>query len=314
MSVIVFGSLNMDLVSRTSRLPIAGETLIGSDFYTTPGGKGANQAVAVAKLGIETKMIGRVGGDTFGQELLAALHLVGVDTDGVKIDRSTHSGVAVITVADTGENQIIGVLGANDRLDTTDVDRLIQQLPHAKALLLQLEIPLTTMREAAIAAHRAGVPVLLDPAPAPKESIADVYPFVDYLLPNEVEVGQLVGFAVNSPDTAAKAAATLQAQGVKTVIIKLGAQGVFCATSDETLFVPAFAVNAIDTVAAGDAFAGGFAAALVEGLPLQTALRWGSAAGALATTKIGAQSAMSDRATFTAFLQQHARRDDYPSH
>lgn len=305
MTVIVFGSLNMDLVSRTPRLPMSGETIIGSDFYTTPGGKGANQAVAVAKLGILTKMIGRVGGDTFGQELLAALHLVGVDTDDVKIDRSTHSGVAVITVADTGENQIIGVLGANDRLDSTDVDRLIQQLPDAKALLLQLEIPLATMRAAAIAAHEAGVPVLLDPAPAPKESIRDVYQFVDYLLPNEIEAGQLVDFAVNSPETAAKAASTLQAQGVKTVIIKLGAQGVFCAAPNETLFVPAFSVNAIDTVAAGDAFAGGFAAALVEGLPLQTALRWGSAAGALATTKIGAQSAMSDRATFEAFLQQH---------
>ncbi|MDX2228325.1 MAG: ribokinase [Leptolyngbyaceae cyanobacterium bins.349] len=305
MSVLVFGSLNMDLVSRTPRLPRSGETLIGSDFYTTPGGKGANQAVAIARLGIPTQMIGRVGGDPFGQELLAALHLAGVETDGVKIDSSTHSGVAVITVADTGENQIIGVLGANNRLDGTDVARLNQLLPQAQALLLQLEIPIATMQAAAIAAHQAGVPVLLDPAPVPNQAIAEVYPFVDYLLPNEVEAGQLVGFPVTTPESAAKAATALQAQGAKTVVIKLGAQGVYCATPTDTLFVPAFRVTVIDTVAAGDAFAGGFAAALVEGLPLEKALIWGCAAGALATTQIGAQSAMSDRATFLAFLQQH---------
>mgnify|MGYP002777066704 CR=1 FL=1 len=304
MVVLVFGSLNLDLVSRTPRLPLPGETIIGSNFYTTPGGKGANQAVAIARLGLPTLMIGRVGGDSFGQALLIAIQQAGVDSSGVTVDDSVHSGVAVITVTDGGENQIIGVLGANARVGDRELDLLNQYLPQAKALLLQLEVPIAAVKAAAIAAHQAGVPVILDPAPAPTESISDVYPFVDYLVPNEVEAAQLVGFPVNSPATAANAAMTLQQQGATTVMVKLGAQGVFCATPTEQWFVPAFAVNAIDTVAAGDAFAGGFAAALVSGLSLQESLTWGNAAGALATTQKGAQSAMSDRATFLAFLQQ----------
>ncbi len=301
MSAIVFGSLNMDLVVRSPRLLQSGETLIGSDFYTTPGGKGANQAVAAAKLGISTQMIGRVGNDAFGQELLAGLKAVGVGTDGVWVN-ATHSGVAVITVAATGENQIIGVFGANGTVDETDVERLTARLPGTKLLLLQLEVPIAAVKQAAQVAHAAGVPVILDPAPVPTEAIASLYPFIDILMPNEIEAGQLVGFSVNSPVLAALAAKVLQEQGVKTVIVKLGAQGVFCATPDETFFVPAFAVEAIDTVAAGDAFAGGLAAALIEGASLRQAVIWGAAAGALATTKKGAQAAMPDRPTFNAFL------------
>jgi ribokinase len=301
MSVIVFGSLNMDLVVRTPRLLESGETLIGSDFYTTPGGKGANQAVAVATLGISTEIIGRVGDDAFGRELLAGLKAVGVGTDGVLVD-ATHSGVAMITVAATGENQIIGVFGANGAVDETDVERLKARLAGTKLLLLQLEIPIAAVKQAAQVAHAAGVSVILDPAPVPTEAIASLYPLIDILVPNEIEAGQLVGLPVTSPETAAIAAGILQQQGAKTVIIKLGAQGVFCATPDETFFVPAFAVEAIDTVAAGDAFAGGLAVALVEGASIQQAVKWGSAAGALATTKNGAQAAMPDRPTFSAFL------------
>ena len=301
MSIIVFGSLNMDLVVRTPRLLQAGETLIGSDFYTTPGGKGANQAVAAAKLGIPTELVGRVGEDAFGLELLAELRAVGVGVEGVLVD-ATHSGVAVITVAATGENQIIGVFGANGNVDETDVERLKTKLSDTQLLLLQLEIPIAAVKQAAQAAQAAGVRVILDPAPVPAEAIASLYPFIDILVPNEIEAGQLVGFAVNSPDTAAIAAEMLQQQGAKTVIVKLGAQGILCATPDETFFVPAFAVEAIDTVAAGDAFAGGLAAALVEGVSLKKAVVWGAAAGALATTKKGAQAAMPDRPTFNAFL------------
>jgi len=301
MSIVVFGSLNMDLVVRTPRLLQSGETLIGSDFYMTVGGKGANQAVAAARLGVSTEIIGRVGDDAFGLELLAELKAVGVGTDGILVD-ATHSGVAVITVAATGENQIIGVFGANGNVDETDVERLKIRLPGTKLLLLQLEIPIAAVKQAAQVAHAAGVQVILDPAPVPTETIASLYPFIDILVPNEVEAGQLVGFAVNSPETAAMAARVLQHQGAKTVIVKLGAQGVFCATPDETFFVPAFKVEAIDTVAAGDAFAGGLAAALIEGASLWQAVKWGAAAGALATTKKGAQAAMPDRPTFNSFL------------
>lgn len=304
MTVVVFGSINMDLVTRTPRLPQPSETIIGSEFFTTPGGKGANQAVAVARLGILTQMVGRVGGDEFGHQLLESLQTAGVKIRGVHVDHSTHSGVAVITVADDGENQIIGVPGANGELDGTDIERLLELLPKADALLLQLEVPLPVVKRAAQAARQAGVRVLLDPAPVPGEAIADLYPCVDILLPNEVEAGHLVGFPVNSPETAAAAAALFQQQGAQTVIVKLGAQGVFCATPDDAFFVPAFSIAAVDTVAAGDAFAGGLTAALVEGKPLRQAVIWGSATGALTATKVGAQSAMPDRAALEAFLQE----------
>lgn len=306
MTAIVFGSVNMDLVSRVPRLLHPGETLMGSEFSTTPGGKGANQAVALARLGVPTQMIGRVGGDAFGQELLAALRSAGVQTDAIQIDADTHSGVAIITVAATGENQIIGVLGANGRVGEADVQRLEECLLQADVLLLQLEVSLPAVRSAAKVAHAAGVRVILDPAPVPAESIADLYPLIDILVPNEVEAGQLTGLTVRDPETAAEAATRLRQQGANTVIVKLGAQGVFCDTGESAWFTPAFAVTAIDTVAAGDAFAGGLAAALVEGLPLPPAIVWGAAAGALAATQVGAQAAMPDRATFDQFLRERA--------
>jgi ribokinase len=302
--VLVFGSLNMDLVTRTYRLPRAGETLLGSDFFTTPGGKGANQAVALARLGIPTEMVGRVGKDGFGQELLTSLQLAGVGTELIRVDPATHSGVAVITVSASGENQIIGVLGANGQMDVTDVDRMRPWLSQADALLLQLEVPVSVVKAAAKAAHEQGIRVILDPAPVPPVAIAELYPLVDFLLPNEIEAGQLVGFPVHDRETAAAAAVVLQEQGAQTVIIKLGAQGVFCATAEDGFFTPAFAVHAVDTVAAGDAFAGGLVAALVKGQDLHRAIAWGAAAGALATTKVGAQTAMPDRATFDAFLAE----------
>jgi ribokinase len=303
MSIVVFGSLNMDLVTRTDRLPRPGETLMGRQFFTTPGGKGANQAVAAAKLGVPTILVGRVGQDDFGQELLTGLRSFQVQTDGIDRDASTHTGVAVINVADTGENQIIGIAGANGNLDASDVDRLKSYLPTAKILLLQLEIALPAVRRAVQTAHQAGIPIMLDPAPVPSASIADLYPLIDLLVPNEVEAGQLVGFPVRDAQTAAQAAQVLRSQGAKTVIVKLGAQGAYCLPEKgEPFFTAAFAVQAIDTVAAGDAFAGGLAVAWVEGRPLAEAILWGCAAGALATTQVGAQVAMSDRSTFEQFL------------
>lgn len=300
--VIVFGSVNMDLVTRTSRFPEPGETLLGSNFFTTPGGKGANQAVAAARLGLPTYMVGRVGSDAFGQELLASLRSAGVNTDYVLVDGANHSGVAVITVADGGKNQIIGVLGANGQVDATDVERMRPLIAKADALMLQLEVPVATVRLAARVAHAAGVRVLLDPAPVQTTDLDDLYPLVDVLLPNEVEASQLVGFTVDTPETAIRAAQVLRQKGAATVVVKLGAQGAVCVTADDTFFVPAFAVDAIDTVAAGDAFAGGLVTALVAEQSLRQAVVWGAAAGALATTKVGAQEAMSDRPTFDAFL------------
>lgn len=294
----------MDLVAKAPRLPIPGETLIGHNFSTIPGGKGANQAVAVARLGIPTFMVGRVGKDNEGQELLSSLQGDGVDTDGVLIDESERSGVAAIAVDDRGENHIIVIPGVNGHVNEEDVERLTHKLPGAAALLLQLEIPLLAVQKAASAAQKAGVRVILDPAPARTNLPTDLYPLVDIITPNAVEVAQLVGFQVDNPGDARRAAAVLRQRGVGTVVVKLGAQGVFCATADETFFLAAFAVLAVDTVAAGDAFNGGLAAALAEGLSLRQAVVWGAAAGALSATKAGAQSSLPDRNTFNAFLNE----------
>jgi ribokinase len=304
-SILVFGSINMDLVTKTPRLPVAGETLTGYEFFTAGGGKGANQAVAAARLGISTQIVGRLGNDDFGRQLLRHLQAAGVQTDGVLVDETTSSGVAVITVDDAGENNIIIIGGANGRLNETDVERLRSRLPGAAALLMQLEIPMATVQLAAQAAHSAGVPVILDPAPA--QDIPDeLYPLIDIITPNQLEASQLVGFPVDGQEAARQASAELQQRGVSTVIVKLGDRGVFCATAEETFFVPAFSIQAVDTVAAGDAFNGALAVALAEGRLLREAVVWGAAAGALSATKAGAQPSLPDRETFEAFLKQRS--------
>jgi len=305
MSMIVFGSINMDLVARVPRLPLAKETLLGDDFAQIPGGKGANQAVALARLGIPTYIVGRVGADNFGTALIENLQFAGVQTENITIDRSASSGVALINVDDRGENQIVVVGGANSRIDQDDVNRLINLLPSAMGLLLQLEIPMTAVIAAAKLAKKAHVKVILDPAPAPSYLPDELYQLVEIITPNEVEAGQLVGFTVDERETAATAATILLERGVKCAIVKLGDGGVLCATDEETFFVPAFSVKAIDTVAAGDAFNAGLAAALAEGLDLREAVTWGTAAGALSVTKQGAQTSLPDRVTFDQFLQEN---------
>lgn len=309
MSIIVFGSINIDLVATAPRLPIAGETLLGDNFLKVPGGKGANQAVALAKLGVPTQMVGRVGGDSFGAELVQNLHDAGVQTDKIFVDETVSSGVAMITVAHNGDNEIIVIPGANGQVNQEDVERLSRILPTAKALLLQLEIPINTVVAAAQAARNANITVILDPAPAQADLPAELYPLVDIITPNEVEAGQLVGFPVDGEDAAAKAAGVLLQRGVKSAIVKLGAKGVICATEKEVFFVPAFSVEAVDTVAAGDAFNGGLAAGLYTGLSLNQAVVWGAAAGALAATKLGAQTSLPDRFTFDTFLKERGRED-----
>jgi ribokinase len=306
--IIVFGSINMDLVTRTPRLPVAGETLQGYEFFTAPGGKGANQAVAAARLGISTQIVGRLGDDDFGRQLLAGLQGADVQTDGILVDESASSGVAVIAVDDAGENNIIIVAGANGCVNQQDVERLTDLLPGAAALLLQFEIPLPAVLAAAQAARQAGVLVILDPAPAKENIPPELYPLIDIITPNEIEASQLVGFPIEGQEAAAKASAELRQRGVGTVIVKLGAQGVFCAAGAETFFVPAFSVRAVDTVAAGDAFNGGLAAALADGRSLRDAVVWGAAAGAISATKAGAQPSLPDRKTFNAFLKERSIR------
>ncbi len=302
MAVVVFGSINMDLVARTPRLPAPAETIMGREFFTAPGGKGANQAVAVARLNCDTKMVGRVGSDAFGPELRQNLAQAGVDTTPILTDSETSSGVAIIAVDDSAQNNIIIIPGANGRVNHTDVDRLGQYLENTTLLLLQLEVPLMAVQAAATLARQKNVTVILDPAPA-RDLPSTLYPLIDVITPNEVEAAQLVGFPVKTKEDGLKAAQTLLERGVKTAIVKMGALGVVYATATETGFLPAFTIKAVDTTAAGDAFNGGLAAALVQGLPLPEAVRWGAAAGALSATKTGAQPSMAAKAEFDAFLQ-----------
>jgi len=304
MSILVFGSLNMDLVVRSPRLPQPGETLTGSDFATIPGGKGANQAVAAARQGITTAMIGRVGADDFGHQLRHALTVDSVNVEAVKVDAETHTGVAAITVAQSGENQIVIVPGANGRVDATDVAGLTHSLAAAQLLLLQCEIPGAIVAQAAQLAHAAGVTVILDPAPVPDFDLTPVYPAIDILTPNQVEAAQLTGLPVNNVTAAEGAIAHLQQQGASTVLVKLGEQGVLCGMPQETFYVPAYDVSVVDTVAAGDAFNGGLAVALSEGQPLRQAVAWASATAALSVGKAGAQPSMPRRSQVAEFLRQ----------
>ncbi len=293
MSVVVFGSINMDLVVQVPHLPAAGETLLGYSFVTVPGGKGANQAVACARLGSPIRMVGRVGSDAFGVALLDSLTSAGVDTTGITQGHAA-SGVAVIAVDAAGENNIVVVPGANSTLDESDLRQLDAALTDARVLLLQLEVPLQRVVEAAHVARRHGAVVVLDPAPA-QPLPAELYPLVDVLTPNQSEAGALVGMDVYDENGAAEAARRLLRQGVSRVVIKLGERGAYWADGESSGHLPAFRVSAVDTVAAGDAFNGALAVALASGQPWLEALRWAGAAGALATTKRGAQEAMPTR-------------------
>ena len=302
MPIAVFGSINMDLVVRAPRLPVAGETLTGRSFFTAPGGKGANQAVAAARLGSQVFMVGRVGADVFGSALLESLKQNGVDTAGVAEETQASSGVAVIAVDDHAENSIIVVPGANGTVSEADVARLESILPQVDVLLLQLEIPMEAVLAAARLASHHNVTVILDPAPA-QPLPSELYGFVDIITPNETEAEALAGFPVRDAEDAAKAAALFRTRGTAEAIIKMGAKGAYWSAGEVSRFFPAYRVEAVDTVAAGDAFNGGLAVALAEGLPMPEAVHWGMAAGALSTTKPGAQPSMPDRAAVERLMQ-----------
>lgn len=292
--IVVFGSINMDLVGTVDRMPVIGETIFGNTFFTAAGGKGANQAVAAARLGADVKMIGRVGKDAFGPVLMSGLRRHGIDVSSVYEDLDSSSGIAIITIDSSGQNHIVVISGANNACDDDQVAAAKSAIDTADTLMLQLEIPLDLMLVAARYANEKGVRVVWDPAPA-SDLPDEVYTLSDVITPNQIEVEELTGVAVTDEDSAASAASVLLERGVGATVVKLGEHGLYYATGDEGGYVPAFDVDAIDTVAAGDAFAGGIAVALSEGMSIEDAVRFASAAGALAVTKSGAQDAMPTR-------------------
>ena len=299
--VVVLGGINMDLVATSERMPNLGETIFGTSFHTAPGGKGANQAVAAARLGAEVRMVGRVGDDQFGPTLLEGMRSEGIDVSGVAVDPDNPSGVALILLDEQAENMIVAVYGANLACDEAQVAAVDDALDGADVLLLQLETPLDVALSAVALAKEWGATVVWDPAPALKMG-HEAYRLCDVLTPNQAEVEFLTGIAVTDPASAEAAAKVLVEQGVRAPVVTLGSGGAFFLTRDESGLVPPFNVDAIDSVAAGDAFAAGLGIALAEGESLAGAVKFGSAAGALAVTKSGAQEAMPYRAEVDALI------------
>ncbi|AYG45639.1 ribokinase [Pseudomonas sp. Leaf58] len=287
--VVVVGSLNMDLVARAQRLPRAGETLPGESFFTAPGGKGANQAVAVARLGGSVAMIGNVGDDAYGQQLRQALYIEGVDCRAVGTCPGVSSGVALITVDAASQNCIVIIPGGNGLLTPQSVQRFDALLRAAEVIICQLEVPADTVAWALARGRELGKQVILNPAPATGPLPADWFAHIDYLMPNESEAETLTGVRVTDQGSARRAGECLLQMGVGKVIITLGAQGALLVTAQGHQHFPAPVVQALDTTAAGDTFIGGFAAGLVRGLEEGEAIVFGQRAAALSVTRVGAQ-------------------------
>jgi ribokinase len=303
--IIVVGSSNMDLVVKAPRIPAVGETILGEDFLMIPGGKGANQAVAAAKLGAEVYFVAKLGNDVFGEQSLVNFEKEGINTEYVTRTGEAPSGVALITVGRSGDNVIVVAPGANGTLSPGDVETAQSAIASSGALVAQLEIPLETVECAARLADRSDVPFILDPAPAQKLS-AQLLEMVDVLTPNETEARILTGIEVTDDDSARLAAGKLLAFGVKMVVLTLGAKGVLLADNTGMEFIPAVKVDAVDTTAAGDAFTGALAVGLARGKALREAAMFANHVAALSVMTMGAQSSMPSAGQVESFIKQRS--------
>ena len=309
MTVVVFGSINLDLVVEVAHLPAKGETVIGDRFFASAGGKGANQAVAIAKLGIPVSLVGQVGDDTFGQTLINSLQSSGVNTDGININSHTYSGIASIVVDRYGANTIACAGGANNLVREAEIEQFIRLLPQAKIVLLELGIPLATVLTAAREAKAHDCLLILDPAPVTANLPEELYSLVDIITPNEIEASQLVGFTVDGVTTARQAASSLHQMGIKNVIITLGSQGSLYSNELESYWFKPIDVPVVDTVAAGDAFNGALAVGLASGKEIKEAVQWATVGAALSVTKNGAQSSLPNKKSFQQLLDQQTLLD-----
>jgi len=303
-SIVVVGSSNTDMIIKLDHIPKPGETILGGEFVTAAGGKGANQAVGAARAGGAVTLVARVGQDMFGDQAVAGFVKDGITVDHVLRDKGAPSGVALIFVAKDGENSIAVASGANGRLAPADVRKAKPAIQAASALVMQLETPLETVQAAAELAAAKGVRVILNPAPArplPDELLRKV----TILTPNESEAELLTGIAVKDEAGARQAAAALLAKGPTTVILTLGARGALVAEAGGAQLVPGFKVKPVDTTAAGDIFNGALAVALGEGKPLAEAVRFANAAAAISVTRMGAQPSAPKRAEIERYLKQN---------
>ena len=301
--IVVIGSSNTDMVIKLDSIPRPGETLLGGEFLTAAGGKGANQAVSAARSGGNVTFVARVGCDVFGDQAIDGFRRDRINVDYITRDRQTLSGVALIFVGKGGENSIAVAGGANTRLSRAHVRKAREAIAASDAVLMQLETPLETVLEAARIAHRANVRVILNPAPACRLS-AELLRLVSILTPNESEAEFLSGIRVRDQSSAARAADRLLARGLRTVIITLGANGALVATRDSKQLLPGIRVKAVDCTAAGDVFNGALAVAISEGKSLFDAVRFANAAAAISVTRPGAQPSAPQRKEIDAFFKR----------
>ena len=290
--ILVIGSVNVDLVVRATHMPSPGQTVLGNGFVTSPGGKGANQAVAAARLGGRCRMVARVGDDAFGRQLLAGMRDEGIQCDNVMVTEDCSTGVALIIVDGHGENSIVVAGEANYRLSPDDIVPCAELFRQADVVVLQLELPLPTVRVAADLARRYGCKIILDPAPAPKSMPPELCQ-VDILTPNAIEAEIITGTRTGEERADKNIGLDLVARGAQAAVLKLGSRGSLVAAADgQFARVRAFRVDIVDTTGAGDAFTGALAVAVARGESLTAAARFANAAGALTCTKLGAQAAM----------------------
>jgi ribokinase len=293
----------MDLVVKAPRIPAVGETILGGDFLMTPGGKGANQALAAAKLGADVYFVAKLGKDIFGEQSLANFAKTSIHTEYVIQTGKAPSGVALITVDHAGENVIVVAQGANGKLSPEDVEKAHATMTSSGAVVAQLEVPLETVECAARLAHRSDVPFILDPAPAQKLN-PELLERVDVLTPNETEAQILTGIEVTDENSACMAAKKLLTCGIKAVVLTMGAKGFLLCDSDIVEFIPAVRVDAIDTTAAGDAFTGALAVGLAQGKALRDAALLANHVAALSVMTMGAQSSMPSAEQVESFIKQ----------
>jgi ribokinase len=287
--IVVIGSSNTDMVIKTSKLPVPGETILGGEFLMNAGGKGANQAVAAARLGGKVSFIARTGNDLFGNEAKKLFEAENIDTSYLVTDADHPSGVALITVDEKGENCIVVAPGANNYLLESDIDLAREEILRSEIVLMQLEIPLKTVEYATDIAFSAGKKVILNPAPAVR--VTDSLLSKLYMItPNETEAEMISGIHVRDTESAILAAKNIYNRGVQVVIITMGSKGALLFTGESAVVIPSVKVEAIDTTAAGDVFNGAIAVAIAEGLALEEAVGFACKAAAISVTRMGAQA------------------------